>query len=132
MGDKGDLDPNDVSGHPDESPTFPHPPPTSGLRVITKSELAHHNTEAVGYWIAIEGQVYDLSGFIESGAHPGGNGVLKKHAGADATGVYGPIHPKGTIEENLDEGCLVGMMDPSGKQGGCWILSSSVHLTFRR
>jgi L-lactate dehydrogenase (cytochrome) len=115
MGDKGDLDPNDVSGHPDESPTFPHPPPTSGLRVITKSELAHHNTEAMGYWIAIEGQVYDLSGFIESGAHPGGNGVLKRHAGADATGVYGPIHPKGTIEENLDEGCLIGMMDPSGE-----------------
>lgn len=88
-------DPYDKADHPDGPESMPHPNATEGLRMISASELSDHNTEAAGYWIAIEGTVWDVTEFITSGAHPGGSKILISHCGKDGTGAFKPIHPPG-------------------------------------
>jgi hypothetical protein len=135
-------DPYDKTHHPDEPKSFPHATATEGLRVISSAELSNHDTEAAGYWVAIDGVVWDVTEFIQSGAHPGGSKVLAQNTGRNATSVYKPLHPPGeflfpecppssqelicihisvslvetgTIEENLDPKFKVGIIDPSGE-----------------
>lgn len=88
-------DPYDEKHHPDEPKSFPHAAPTEGLRVVSSAELSNHNTEAAGYWVAIDGTVWDVTEWITSGAHPGGSKVLIQQTGRDATQVYRPLHPPG-------------------------------------
>jgi cytochrome b involved in lipid metabolism len=88
-------DPYDKTHHPDEPKSFPHATATEGLRMISSAELSNHDTEAAGYWVAIDGVVWDVTEFIQSGAHPGGSKVLAQNTGRNATSVYKPLHPPG-------------------------------------
>lgn len=45
-------------------------------------------------------------------SHPGGVKVILRLAGTDATEEYDPIHPPGTLEENLKPEALLGTVDP--------------------
>jgi len=45
--------------------------------------------------------------------HPGGSKVILQLAGRDATEQYDPVHPPGTLEENLPGSALLGSVDPS-------------------
>ena len=45
--------------------------------------------------------------------HPGGSSIILKLAGKDATEEYDPIHPPGTLEENLPESARIGPVDPT-------------------
>lgn len=53
---------------------------------------------------------HQVTDFIYS--HPGGAKVILKLAGKDATEEYDPIHPPGTLEENLKPEALLGTVDP--------------------
>jgi cytochrome-b5 reductase len=53
-------------------------------RKISRLELARHKKEG-DLWFAIEGKVYDVSGFRE---HPGGIENLLENAGKDATDAF--------------------------------------------
>lgn len=44
--------------------------------------------------------------------HPGGSGIVLKLSGKDATEEYDPIHPPGTLEENLPVEANLGPVDP--------------------
>ena len=44
--------------------------------------------------------------------HPGGAKIILKLAGKDATDEYDPIHPPGTLEENLKPEALLGTVNP--------------------
>lgn len=44
--------------------------------------------------------------------HPGGSKIILKLAGKDATEEYDPIHPPGTIEENLKPEAKIGRVNP--------------------
>lgn len=44
--------------------------------------------------------------------HPGGSGIVLKLSGKDATEEYDPIHPPGTLEENLPPEAKLGPVDP--------------------
>ena len=50
--------------------------------VITWEELSKHNKKG-DYWMCIEGSVYNVSNYLAE--HPGGDDVLIKHSGKDAT-----------------------------------------------
>ncbi|GAA6001507.1 FMN-dependent alpha-hydroxy acid dehydrogenase [Rhodotorula paludigena] len=65
---------------------------------LTGADVAKHNSKA-SLWMIIHGKVYDLTEFAPS--HPGGERILLKYAGKDATEEYDPIHPPGTIDEAL-------------------------------
>lgn len=43
--------------------------------------------------------------------HPGGANVILKLAGQDATEEYDPVHPTGTLEDNLKPEALLGTVD---------------------
>ncbi|OKL59192.1 hypothetical protein UA08_05879 [Talaromyces atroroseus] len=58
------------------------------------------------------GKVFDAAEDFMS-SHPGGVKVILKLAGTDATEEYDPIHPPGTLEENLKPEAVLGTIDPA-------------------
>ena len=74
---------------------------------IPVEEFVKHNT-ADDCWITVNGNVYDLTDFIEM--HPGGQTPLIQNAGHDATTLYNKIHPKGTIENFLPKDKQLGVL----------------------
>lgn len=53
---------------------------------VTLKEISQH-ASPTSCWMAIEGKVYDVSPFIASGTHEGGNNILEG-CGRDATELY--------------------------------------------
>jgi cytochrome b involved in lipid metabolism len=65
-------------------------------RGYTVAELAAHNTEE-DCWLAVDGKVYDVSGFLRS--HPGGIRIVLPYAGTDATEIFHALHNSDFLEE---------------------------------
>lgn len=61
------------------------------------------------------GHVYDVTDFLAE--HPGGSKVILQLAGRDATEEYDPIHPPGTLEDNLKPEAKLGRIDPATLAG---------------
>ena len=61
----------------------------TGLPRITMEELARH-CKPGDYFIALYGQVIDISNFISK--HPGGEKILEANAGMDVTQKFEAIH----------------------------------------
>lgn len=61
-------------------------PSASAPKYISYQEVQKHNSRA-SCWVIVEGQVYDVTSFLEQ--HPGGVGVVVKNSGKDAT--YAPV-----------------------------------------
>jgi len=53
------------------------------------SEIALHNDEEHGYWMIIDGRVYDVTEFAH--LHPGGVKIIREYTGMDATQPYRKI-----------------------------------------
>lgn len=70
--------------------------------------VKHTSTDSC--WVILYGNVYDVTDFLSS--HPGGSKVILQLAGRDATEDYDPIHPPGTLEENLKPEAKLGRVDP--------------------
>jgi sulfite reductase (NADPH) flavoprotein alpha-component len=50
------------------------------------SEIVLHNNDEAGYWMVIDGRVYDLTDFAQ--LHPGGFKIVLGYSGMDATQAY--------------------------------------------
>jgi isopentenyl diphosphate isomerase/L-lactate dehydrogenase-like FMN-dependent dehydrogenase len=61
--------------------------------------------------VILYGNVYDVTEFLPS--HPGGSKIILQLAGRDCTEDYDPIHPPGTLEENLKVIAKLGKVDPA-------------------
>lgn len=72
-------------------------------------EVAKH-TSTESCWVILYGNVYDVTDFLSD--HPGGSKIILKLAGKDATEEYDPIHPPGTLEENLKPEAKLGRVNP--------------------
>lgn len=57
------------------------------------------------------GNVYDVTSFLPN--HPGGSKIILQLAGADATEEYDPVHPPGTLEDNLPAEAKLGPINES-------------------
>jgi cytochrome b involved in lipid metabolism len=79
------------------------------------SEIVLHNDDEHGYWLVIDGLVYDLTTFIRE--HPGGVHVLKGYAGMDATQGYLRAHRHRTEIEAMREMYEVGAVRHLDFQG---------------
>lgn len=79
------------------------------LLTIFSLIVAKHNT-AESCWVILYGNVYDVTDFIPS--HPGGAKIILSLAGKDATEEYDPVHPPGTLEENLKPEAKLGRVTP--------------------
>ncbi|KFG87750.1 putative mitochondrial cytochrome b2 [Metarhizium anisopliae] len=78
-------------------------------KLFDAAEVAKHNTPE-SCWVVLYGNVYDVTDFLTS--HPGGSRIILKLAGQDATEDYDPIHPPGTLEENLKPEAKLGQINP--------------------
>lgn len=58
------------------------PTSKSATAYIPYQEVQKHNSRE-SCWVIVEGQVYDVTSFLEQ--HPGGVGVVVKNSGKDAT-----------------------------------------------
>lgn len=65
--------------------------PTPGVKQYTWQEVAEHNSEAKGVWVAVGRKVYDITGWLNS--HPGGKTFLMLSAGRDITDLFHSYHP---------------------------------------
>jgi ferredoxin-NADP reductase len=61
-------------------------PGVAGAGLYDASELALHNDDEHGYWVAIDGNVYDMTEFLH--LHPGGPAILRESVGLDASREY--------------------------------------------
>ncbi|KHN99908.1 mitochondrial cytochrome b2 [Metarhizium album ARSEF 1941] len=78
-------------------------------KLFDAAEVAKHNTPD-SCWVVLYGNVYDVTNFLTS--HPGGSDIILKLAGQDATEDYDPVHPPGTLEENLEPEAKLGQVNP--------------------
>ncbi|KAH6709529.1 FMN-dependent dehydrogenase [Leptodontidium sp. 2 PMI_412] len=78
-------------------------------KTFDAAEVAKHNTPE-SCWVSLYGDVWDVTEFLPN--HPGGSNIILKLAGRDATEEYDPIHPPGTLEENLKPEAKLGKIDP--------------------
>jgi isopentenyl diphosphate isomerase/L-lactate dehydrogenase-like FMN-dependent dehydrogenase len=61
--------------------------------------------------VILYGKVYDVTSFLPN--HPGGSKIILQLAGTDATEEYDPIHPPGTLEDQLPASACLGTIDTS-------------------
>lgn len=69
-----------------ESVPEPEDPRVPAVKSYTLAEIAAHAT-AADCWFAVEGKVYNVTPFIASGKHPGGEAILMG-CGKDATSLF--------------------------------------------
>ena len=76
------------------------------------SELVLHNDDEHGYWISVDGAVYDVTEFLRR--HPGGPAVLQGYSGRDATQAYHRLHSTSTAAAVALRRCRKGLLDTPG------------------
>lgn len=76
--------PAPTTAKPTQSPT-----PTQTASSYTLAEVAKRNTPSE-CWVAIDGEVYDLTGWISE--HPGGSGAIRSLCGTDGTDEFSSQH----------------------------------------
>ncbi|KIX99181.1 uncharacterized protein Z520_04757 [Fonsecaea multimorphosa CBS 102226] len=84
--------------------------PSAVARLTILRATVQKHTSKDSCWVILYGNVWDVTDFLPS--HPGGAQIILKLAGKDATEEYDPIHPPGTLEENLPESARLGPIDP--------------------
>lgn len=66
----------------------------------TLEDVAKHDK-----WIVIDNHVYDVSAYLQQELHPGGNDVLLKYCGGDATERFTELH-SATAWKELEAYCI--------------------------
>ncbi|OQE16547.1 hypothetical protein PENFLA_c027G04635 [Penicillium flavigenum] len=76
------------------------------------ADIQTHRVEG-NCWIAIHGNVYDVSRFLNS--HPGGKAIILRHAGTDATRAFQDVHPAELLDEYLTSDQVLGQFEPTSE-----------------
>ncbi|KAK3709853.1 hypothetical protein LTR37_010683 [Vermiconidia calcicola] len=79
-----------------------------GDQALNGEEVAKHNSKE-SCWVIVHGKAYDVTEFLPE--HPGGQQIILKYAGKDATEAYEPIHPPDTLDKYLDPAKHLGDVD---------------------
>ncbi|KAH8913844.1 hypothetical protein BT69DRAFT_1358318 [Atractiella rhizophila] len=67
-------------------------------KLLELEEVAKHASKE-SCWVVLHGKVYDVTEFLPE--HPGGQAIILKYAGKDATEPFDPIHPPDTLDKFL-------------------------------
>ena len=79
------------------------------LSLIDYSVLCTKNNKSVGYWISIEGLVYDISKYID--IHPGGEKILRSISGMVADYHYRRVHTRNSEADGWLSMYLLGRLN---------------------
>lgn len=83
------------------------PPVAVKVKAYAMADVATHaNKESC--WTAIDGNVYDLSGWISK--HPGGEKAILGICGVDGTLTFRQMHKSNPKQENILTGFLIGFL----------------------
>jgi len=74
-------------------------------KVYNASELALHNNKKDGYWMVVDGRVYDLTEFAQ--LHPGGAKIVTGYSGMDGTIAYKKV----MHDKNSEVHAMLGMYE---------------------
>lgn len=94
---------------------------------LTGAAVAEHNSKD-SCWVIVHGKAYDVTEFLPGtlrflqlnrtrttdstiAEHPGGQKIILKYAGKDATEEFDPIHPPDTLDKYLDKSKHLGEVD---------------------
>ncbi|KAK9234551.1 FMN-dependent dehydrogenase-domain-containing protein [Lipomyces kononenkoae] len=77
---------------------------------LSGAEISKHNTKD-SCWVIVHGKAYDVTDFLPE--HPGGQKIILKYAGKDATKEFDPIHPSDTLDKYLPADKHLGPVDMS-------------------
>jgi sulfite reductase alpha subunit-like flavoprotein len=71
---------------------------SASQRSFDASEIVLRNNDEHGWWLVIDGRVYDVSTFVH--LHPGGDRILRAYCGSDASHAYRAVlhHARPDIE----------------------------------
>ncbi|KAI5815183.1 putative mitochondrial cytochrome b2 [Pyronema omphalodes] len=75
---------------------------------LTGADVAQH-ADKNSCWVIVHGKAYDVTEFLPE--HPGGQKIILKYAGKDATEEFDPIHPPDTLDKYLDKKFHMGEVD---------------------
>ncbi|KAJ9314385.1 hypothetical protein DTO271D3_5362 [Paecilomyces variotii] len=75
---------------------------------LTGADIAKHDSKD-SCWVIVHGKAYDVTEFLPE--HPGGQKIILKYAGKDATEEFDPIHPPDTLDKYLDKSKHLGEVD---------------------
>ncbi len=94
--------------------------PQAVVPTLTNEEIAKHHVQE-DCWLTIQGNVYDVSGYIFQ--HPGGAGEIIPFCGSDATNAFAtkgknPSTPHSQIAVNLLAGYYIGTLGQPIEQSG--------------
>ncbi|CAK7206869.1 hypothetical protein SEUCBS139899_009675 [Sporothrix eucalyptigena] len=67
---------------------------------LSAKEIGQHSSRQ-SCWVIVHGSVYDVTDFLPE--HPGGEKIILKYAGRDATAAFDPVHPPDTLDKYLDK-----------------------------
>ena len=74
------------------------------------SEIVAHNGAEAGHWLVLDGQVYNLTSYLNR--HPGGAHVLRSYAGVDASKTFRRIHGSQAAITNRLNSLYIGTVRP--------------------
>lgn len=77
-------------------------------RKVSIEELGQHDKDT-DTWIAINGTVWDITGFAE--IHPGGPDIIQEYSGRDGSEPYNSVHSLKLAEKNFEASQKIGMLD---------------------
>ncbi|KAI5475183.1 L-mandelate dehydrogenase [Pseudohyphozyma bogoriensis] len=69
-------------------------------RLIGAKELMRHRSTKDGVWVAIDGEVWDVTQFLER--HAVGPKPLLTHSGSDISSVFHKLHPRPDTLERVE------------------------------
>ncbi|KAL0408753.1 UNVERIFIED_CONTAM: cytochrome isoform A [Sesamum radiatum] len=72
-------------------------------KIYTMEEASEHNTKD-DCWVVIDGKVYDVSSYLDE--HPGGDDVLLRATGKDATDEFEDAGHSKTARELMEQYCI--------------------------
>ncbi|EPE09937.1 mitochondrial cytochrome [Ophiostoma piceae UAMH 11346] len=75
---------------------------------LSAKEIAQHSSRE-SCWVIVRGRAYDVTEFLPE--HPGGEKIILKYAGRDATAAFDPVHPPDTLDKYLDKSKHLGAID---------------------
>ncbi|KAI4656644.1 uncharacterized protein J4E78_006534 [Alternaria triticimaculans] len=79
-------------------------------RAVSVEEIKKHASEH-DCWIVVDDVIWDITEFIPS--HPGGDEIITKHAGLDASLAYNSVHSPTLISKTLAPGKRIGKVSSS-------------------
>ncbi|KAI7859964.1 hypothetical protein BDC45DRAFT_431621 [Circinella umbellata] len=83
------------------------------MATISLQEVAQHNKKD-DLWVILYGKVYDLTQFLPE--HPGGQKIILKFAGKDATKAFERQHPSSIIDQYLSPDVCIGQAEVNNEE----------------